>query len=164
MSYWLQESNETSRSPNPTFCDDDDVSANYLRGSRSPPGIAMHLLRSSIGSNTTAAPLSPNISSPHSPMKTGGNNVCSAKKRWLRQAISEDQGPGEILSPAHEVAYLMNGSNSPVSSGEGGGAGGNGNCTINDYVTPLKKRRLQNYKDEQKFLEDTYNNKSWKLT
>ena len=153
MSDWLQETNEASRSPNPAFCDDDDVSANYLKGSRSPPGIAMHLLRSSIGSNATTAPLSPNIPSPHSPVKTGGNHVCSAKKRWLRQAISEDHAPGEILSPVHEVAFLMNG-NSPLSSGE---SGVTGNCTINDYVTPLKKRRLQSYKNEQKFLEEEEN-------
>ena len=116
----------------------------------------MHLLRSSIGSNATTAPLSPNIPSPHSPVKTGGNHVCSAKKRWLRQAISEDHAPGEILSPAHEVAFLMNG-NSPLSSGESGVTGETGNCTINDYVTPLKKRRLQSYKDEQKFLEEEAN-------
>ena len=156
MSDWLHEANEASRSPNPAFCDDDDVSANYLKGSRSPPGIAMHLLRSSIGSNTPAAPLSPNITSPHSPVKVGNNPVCSAKKRWLRQAISEDHAPGEILSPAHEVALMMNG-NSPVSSGEVGITGEPGNCSINDYVTPLKKRRLQNYKDEQRFLEEEAN-------
>ncbi|CAB4069647.1 MLL5 [Lepeophtheirus salmonis] len=59
-----------SADENPSSSSKDDVSANYLRGSRSPPGIATHLLRS--------APLSP--------VKT----VCSAKKRWLRQAISED--------------------------------------------------------------------------
>jgi hypothetical protein len=54
MSDWLQESESNS------VVDDDDVSANYLKGSRSPPGIATHLLR-------TAS----------SPVK----NVCSAKKR-----------------------------------------------------------------------------------
>ena len=53
MSDWLQESESNS------VVDDDDVSANYLKGSRSPPGIATHLLR-------TAS----------SPVK----NVCSAKK------------------------------------------------------------------------------------
>merc|ERR1711971_48099 len=52
MSDWLQESESNS------VVDDDDVSANYLKGSRSPPGIATHLLR-------TAS----------SPVK----NVCSAK-------------------------------------------------------------------------------------
>ena len=156
MSDWLQEANEISRSPNPTFCDDDDVSANYLKGSRSPPGIAMHLLRSSIGSNATTAPLSPNIQSPHSPVKSGGNHVCSAKKRWLRQAISEDHAPGEIMSPAHEVAFMTNG-NSPGSSGESAAQGEPANFTISDYVTPLKKRRIQSYKDEQKFLEEEAN-------
>merc|ERR1719245_1048544 len=64
MSDWLQESESN------TANEDDDVSANYLKGSRSPPGISTHLLRSSA----------------QSPNK----NVCSAKKRWLRQAISED--------------------------------------------------------------------------
>ena len=156
MSDWLQEANEISRSPNPTFCDDDDVSANYLKGSRSPPGIAMHLLRSSIGSNATTAPLSPNIQSPHSPVKSGGNHVCSAKKRWLRQAISEDHAPGEIMSPAHEVAFMTNG-NSPGSSGESAAQGEPASFTISDYVTPLKKRRIQSYKDEQKFLEEEAN-------
>ena len=57
MSDWLQESESNS------VADDDDVSANYLKGSRSPPGIATHLLRSA----STAS----------SPVK----NVCSAKKR-----------------------------------------------------------------------------------
>ena len=57
MSDWLQESESNSVN------DDDDVSANYLKGSRSPPGIATHLLRST----STAS----------SPVK----NVCSAKKR-----------------------------------------------------------------------------------
>ena len=100
MSDWLQES-ETAEA-------DDDVSANYLRGSRSPPGIATHLLR--------AAPLSP------------VKNVCSAKKRWLRQAISEDH-------TEEERAGLANG-------------GSPGPEAANDYVTPLKKRRLENYKND----------------
>ena len=156
MCDWLQEANETSRSPNPGFCDDDDVSANYLKGSRSPPGIAMHLLRSAIGSNVNNAPLSPNIQSPHSPVKSGGTHVCSAKKRWLRQAISEDHAPGEVMSPAHEVAFMVNG-NSPGSSAESAAPGEPTNLPINDYVTPLKKRRIQSYKDEQKFLEEEAN-------
>lgn len=101
MSDWLQES-EAGGEP------DDDVSANYLRGSRSPPGIATHLLR--------AAPLSP------------VKNVCSAKKRWLRQAISEDHTEDEKHG-------LTNG-------------GSPGPEAVNDYVTPLKKRRLENYKND----------------
>lgn len=116
MSDWLQES-ESNNSIN----DDDDVSANYLKGSRSPPGIATHLLRSS--------------SAASSPVK----NVCSAKKRWLRQAISED----------HTDEITVNGSASP-SSAE----------AVMDMVTPLKKRRLANYKEdqEQEHPEDQMDN------
>merc|ERR1711971_691380 len=119
MSDWLQESESNS------VVDDDDVSANYLKGSRSPPGIATHLLR-------TAS----------SPVK----NVCSAKKRWLRQAISEDHTDAD-------VAYVNGGSyseeiNMPSPSSE----------AAMDTVTPLKKRRLANYKEdtenEEKFLEN----------
>lgn len=107
MSEWLHESESNS-----LHADDDDVSANYLKGSRSPPGISTHLLRSTA----------------QSPVK----NVCSAKKRWLRQAISED----------HTDEVTVNGSASPLSSGEAG----NG---VMDMVTPLKKRRLANYKVDQ---------------
>ena len=97
MSDWLEsESNSVN--------DDDDVSANYLKGSRSPPGIATHLLRSTAN---------------QSPVK----NQCSAKKRWLRQAISED----------HTEEVMVNGSASPSS----------------ETVHPLKKRRLANYKEDQ---------------
>ena len=103
---WLQESNDSMASPN--VQNDDDVSANYLRGSRSPPGIATHLLRAT---------------APMSPVK----NVCSAKKRWLRQAISED----------HTDETPVNGNASPS------------DACFADYVTPLKKRRLASYKDEQ---------------
>merc|ERR1711971_48098 len=119
MSDWLQESESNS------VVDDDDVSANYLKDSRSPPGIATHLLR-------TAS----------SPVK----NVCSAKKRWLRQAISEDHTDAD-------VAYVNGGSyseeiNMPSPSSE----------AAMDTVTPLKKRRLANYKEdtenEEKFLEN----------
>ena len=98
MSDWLEsESNSVN--------DDDDVSANYLKGSRSPPGIATHLLRSTAN---------------QSPVK----NQCSAKKRWLRQAISED----------HTEEVMVNGSASPSSE---------------STVHPLKKRRLANYKEDQ---------------
>jgi hypothetical protein len=102
---WLQESNDSNASH---VQNDDDVSANYLRGSRSPPGIATHLLRAS---------------APMSPVK----NVCSAKKRWLRQAISED----------HTDEQPVNGNASPS------------DACFGDFVTPLKKRRLASYKDEQ---------------
>jgi hypothetical protein len=112
MTDWLQESNDMAVS---NMQNDDDVSANYLRGSRSPPGIATHLLRSS-------APLSP------------VKNVCSAKKRWLRQAISED----------HTEDGPVNGNASPSSEA----------CYV-DYVTPLKKRRLASYKDDQDHNSDS---------
>ena len=112
MTDWLQESSDTAVSH---MQNDDDVSANYLRGSRSPPGIATHLLRSS-------APLSP------------VKNVCSAKKRWLRQAISED----------HTDDGPVNGNASPSSEA----------CYV-DYVTPLKKRRLASYKDDQDHNSDS---------
>ena len=102
---WLQESNDSHVTH---VQNDDDVSANYLRGSRSPPGIATHLLRAT---------------APMSPVK----NVCSAKKRWLRQAISED----------HTDETPVNGNASPS------------DACFGDYVTPLKKRRLASYKDEQ---------------
>ena len=64
MSDWLQESESNS------VADDDDVSANYLKGSRSPPGIATHLLRSA---STTSSPV---------------KNVCSAKKRLVFSTIA----------------------------------------------------------------------------
>ena len=105
MTDWLQESSDTTVAH---MQNDDDVSANYLRGSRSPPGIATHLLRST-------APLSP------------VKSVCSAKKRWLRQAISED----------HTDEPPVNGNASPSE------------VCYGDYVTPLKKRRLASYKDDQ---------------
>ncbi len=128
MSDWLQES-EAGGGAGSGGGEDDDVSASYLRGSRSPPGIATHLLRS--------APLSP------------AKSVCSAKKRWLRQAISEDHteaasaagnsnaadGEAGVPPPPPTVALVANG-NSPTSEGQA------------DYVTPLKKRRLASYKDD----------------
>ena len=106
MSDWLQESESN------TANEDDDVSANYLKGSRSPPGISTHLLRSN-------AAQSPN------------KNVCSAKKRWLRQAISED----------HSDLNDYNGAASPCSE-----------TAIDSMVTPLKKRRLANYKEDQELI------------
>ena len=120
MSDWLQES-ETSNSNMGN--DDDDVSANYLKGSRSPPGIATHLLRSAV--------------TPTSPVK----NVCSAKKRWLRQAISEDHSEDQHGSTS---GLLLNGSASPsLNENE-----------AKDMVTPLKKRRLANYKEDQELQEN----------
>ncbi|XP_040573579.1 uncharacterized protein [Lepeophtheirus salmonis] len=105
--------------------EEDDVSANYLRGSRSPPGIATHLLRS--------APLSP--------VKT----VCSAKKRWLRQAISEDHSEdspnGAKVKQEDETVTKDNQQLSVAAAALPSDA-------ASDSVTPLKKRRLANYKEE----------------
>ncbi len=109
MSDWLQEASGGGADE----VDDDDVSGSYLRGSRSPPGIATHLLRAA----------------PHSPVKS----VCSAKKRWLRQAISEDHSEEQ---PKVDSAVSINGGNGGV-------------VAAVDYVTPLKKRRLASYKDDQ---------------
>ena len=116
MSDWYQESEGGG------VDEEDDVSGNYLRGSRSPPGIATHLLRST----------------PHSPVKS----FSSAKKRWLRQAISEDH--------SEDVVQVMtNGSSPPVLANADSGA------EVNvDYVTPLKKRRLANYKDDTEVVEE----------
>lgn len=98
---------------------EDDVSSNYLRGSRSPPGIANHLLRSTSVTTIPAAP--------KSPVKSIG---CSAKKRWLRAAMSEDHSD-----------VMVN----------GGDAGGCSPAPISpepsDHYTPLKKRRLASYKE-----------------
>merc|ERR1719282_639805 len=148
---------------------DDDVSRQYLRGSRSPPGIANHLLRSSSGgskvpdnskyerkpsgqSTPQSAPAilsMPSIaSSEASPMPTppisASTPGCSAKKRWLRAAMCEDspqdQGSGSPSTISPEPDYT-------------------------DY-TPLKKRRLANYREaeeevraaSEKEVADTMNN------
>merc|ERR1719320_821940 len=96
MSDWLRE-RDGGEAANQA-ANEDDVSANYLRGSRSPPGIATHLLRSSAPSTPLASPA---LMPPHppSPAKT----VCSAKKRWLRQAISEEP---------HQESPVVNGMSS----------------------------------------------------
>ncbi len=113
-------------SENAAMEEEDDVTGSYLRGNRSPPGISMHLLRSA----------------PHSPVKS-----VSAKKRWLRQAISEDH--------TEEMVVMTNGggANSPpplaVSGAVEVGDGPTAVMANADYVTPLKKRRLASYKDEQ---------------
>merc|ERR1719225_2237386 len=148
---------------------DDDVSRQYLRGSRSPPGIANHLLRSSSGgskvpdnskyerkpsgqSTPQSAPailsMPSMASSDASPMPTPPISVstpgCSAKKRWLRAAMCEDsledQGSGSPSTISPEPDYT-------------------------DY-TPLKKRRLANYREaeeevraaSEKEVADTMNN------
>merc|ERR1719411_68196 len=148
---------------------DDDVSRQYLRGSRSPPGIANHLLRSSSGgskvpdnskyarqpsgqSTPQSAPallsMPSMASSEASPMPTppisASTPGCSAKKRWLRAAMCEDspqdQGSGSPSTISPEPDYT-------------------------DY-TPLKKRRLANYREaeeevraaSEKEVADTMNN------
>jgi len=100
---------------------EDDVSSNYLRGSRSPPGIANHLLRST---SNTAIP-----APPKSPVKSSMG--CSAKKRWLRAAMSEDHS---------EV--MVNGGSEP-----GGCSPAPISPEPSDHYTPLKKRRLASYKE-----------------
>ncbi|XP_059096306.1 uncharacterized protein LOC131890876 [Tigriopus californicus] len=128
--------------------EDDDVSASYLKGSRSPPGIATHLLRAT-------APQSPNKS------------VCSAKKRWLRQAISEDQTEEDENNHHRRQQQQQQQQQQPQQQQQqqqarhqslehtsfvpiqNGGDGESPNETVNDYVTPLKKRRLENYKNDQ---------------
>merc|ERR1719278_2019021 len=148
---------------------DDDVSRQYLRGSRSPPGIANHLLRSSSGgskvpdnskyarqpsgqSTPQSAPailsMPPMASTEASTMPTPPPSAstpgCSAKKRWLRAAMYEDsledQGSGSPSTISPEPDYT-------------------------DY-TPLKKRRLANYREaeeevraaSEKEVADTMNN------
>jgi hypothetical protein len=130
---------------------DDDVSRQYLRGSRSPPGIANHLLRSSSSGSKvpdnsryarqpsgpgcvewspalqslpgTPDPCIPSpVPLPAAPLSATPG--CSAKKRWLRAAmdqVAEDQGSPSTVSP--EPDYT-------------------------DY-TPLKKRRLANYRETE---------------
>ena len=125
---------------------DDDVSRQYLRGSRSPPGIANHLLRSSSGgakvpdnskyarqpsaSSSASSERSPAIlslttqDSLPTPPPLAATPGCSAKKRWLRAAMEadiEEQGSPSTVSP--EPDYT-------------------------DY-TPLKKRRLANYRETE---------------
>lgn len=148
---------------------DDDVSRQYLRGSRSPPGIANHLLRSSSGgskvpdnskyarqpsgqSTPQSAPAilsmpsmaSSEASTMPTPPPSASTPGCSAKKRWLRAAMCEDsledQGSGSPSTISPEPDYT-------------------------DY-TPLKKRRLANYREaeeevraaSEKEVADTMNN------
>ena len=84
MSDWLQESESNS------VADDDDVSANYLKGSRSPPGIATHLLRSA---STTSSPV---------------KNVCSAKKRLVFFHYFFVKNISRILKKGFFALFLKN--------------------------------------------------------
>merc|ERR1719411_1578875 len=114
---------------------DDDVSRQYIRGSRSPPGIANHLLRSAKTDRAKEVPkkpvekpvevpeIRPQLSEP----KTIG---CSAKKRWLRAAMSVDMSESE--RPFDE-----------------GGAGASpAQASPEPDYTPLKKRRLATYSND----------------
>ena len=116
---------------------DDDVSRQYIRGSRSPPGIANHLLRSAKTDRAKEVPKKPvekpvevqELRTQLSEPKTIG---CSAKKRWLRAAMSVDM--------------------SEVSEGDrpfddGAGASPAQASPEPDY-TPLKKRRLATYSND----------------
>ena len=118
---------------------DDDVSRQYIRGSRSPPGIANHLLRSARTDKSKAAASEAKTSSDAaSNMSEGGKGHqagggeaktigCSAKKRWLMAAMSVDMSDTDRLEEA--------GTSPAPASPEP------------DY-TPLKKRRLATYSND----------------
>ena len=114
---------------------DDDVSRQYIRGSRSPPGIANHLLRSAktdkakeplkkpVESQVEVQELKTQLSEP----KTIG---CSAKKRWLRAAMSVDMSETERQFE------------------EGGSGASPAQVEPEPDYTPLKKRRIANYTND----------------
>ena len=113
---------------------DDDVSRQYIRGSRSPPGIANHLLRSAKTDKGKEPPKKPvekpvevqELRTQLSEPKTIG---CSAKKRWLRAAMSVDMSETERQFEEGSGASPAQASPEP------------------DY-TPLKKRRLATYTND----------------
>jgi len=110
---------------------DDDVSKQYLRGSRSPPGIANHLLRSArTDKNTQNQEKKPEEKNQANDKIIG----CSAKKRWLRAAMSEDTSE-ENHTIGNIVTDDLLGSGSPAQA-----------SPEPDY-TPLKKRRLATYNE-----------------
>ena len=123
---------------------DDDVSKQYIRGSRSPPGIANHLLRSArtdkkeqVKVTATAVAEEPRSAPVELPSSIG----CSAKKRWLRAAMSADMSEEASMSP------VLGASCSPVLGEDQAGPGSSSPAQASpepDY-TPLKKRRLANY-------------------
>jgi len=104
---------------------DDDVSGHYIRGSKSPPGIANHLLRSAVTNNAGMK----------SPTKSIG---CSAKKRWLRAAMSEDHAEENTGSCSVAASPALGAATSPSQEP--------------DY-TPLKKRRLATYNESNEDKE-----------
>ena len=72
---------------------DDDVSRQYIRGSRSPPGIANHLLRSARTDKKEYGKKEQQQQVEYQEVKTPNDSKsigCSAKKRWLMAAMSVD--------------------------------------------------------------------------
>ena len=79
---------------------DDDVSRQYIRGSRSPPGIANHLLRSARTDKTREPVKTPvsdvnNVTEKQPPVSESSSSSKasighSAKKRWPMAAMSVD--------------------------------------------------------------------------
>jgi hypothetical protein len=111
----------------------DDVSKQYLRGSRSPPGIANHLQRSAKTEKNTHQTQE---KKPEEKSQTSDKIIgCSAKKRWLRAAMSEDTSEENHVT-GNIVAEDLIGSASPEP----------------DY-TPLKKRRLATYNETEEQMK-----------
>eukprot|EP00092_Neocalanus_flemingeri_P038323 GFUD01041722.1.p1 GENE.GFUD01041722.1~~GFUD01041722.1.p1 ORF type:complete len:2117 (-),score=667.90 GFUD01041722.1:649-6999(-) len=115
---------------------DDDVSKQYLRGSRSPPGIANHLLRSAKTDKSSHGQDKKQEERTQTSDKSIG---CSAKKRWLRAAMSEDTSE-ENSTVGSIVAENLIGSASPAQASP--------EPDYTDY-TPLKKRRLATYNETE---------------
>merc|ERR1719483_1180248 len=118
---------------------DDDVSKQYLRGSRSPPGIANHLLRSAKTDKNTQSQEKRPEEKVQTNDKIGGIG-CSAKKRWLRAAMSEDTSEENHVSGNIVIDDLI-GSGSPAQA-----------SPEPDY-TPLKKRRLATYNETEEQMK-----------
>jgi len=118
---------------------DDDVSKQYLRGSRSPPGIANHLLRSARTDKT-----SQDKDKKHEEKsQINDKNIgCSAKKRWLRAAMSEDTTEENFLA-GHTSNSITGISDEIIGSASPAQA-----SPEPDY-TPLKKRRLATYNETE---------------
>ena len=88
-----------------------------------------------------------NIVSVQSPVKSIG---CSAKKRWLRAAMSEDHSESLVNGGDGGGGHGADGGvEDKVAMGGGGGAAlvVEGGSSPSNHYTPLKKRRLQSYKE-----------------
>jgi len=118
---------------------DDDVSKQYLRGSRSPPGIANHLLRSAKTDKNTQSQEKRPEEKVQTNDKISGIG-CSAKKRWLRAAMSEDTSEENHVTGNIVIDDLI-GSGSPAQA-----------SPEPDY-TPLKKRRLATYNETEEQMK-----------